>query len=292
MKVLLLGSRGQLGSSLKDEFHSGEIDVKYISRNNLDICEYELLKEICIGFKPDVIINSAAYTNVDKAEDNEQDAFDVNTNAVRFIASICKDINCLLVHISTDYVFDGKANRSYLENDKTNPLNVYGMSKLRGEHAIQKSKCKYIIIRTSWVFSEFGNNFLKTIIRIAKENESLNIINDQVGCPTYARDLAKAIIYILPQLLQNNKEGIFNYAGNSSCSWESFAREIVNQCIEKDILDKITNIHGIKSAKFSSTAVRPLNSRLDSSKFESTFGYNASDWKKGITTAISKLENL
>jgi dTDP-4-dehydrorhamnose reductase len=176
----------------------------------------------------DIIINTAAYTNVDKAEDEKVKAELINNLAVRNLSQLCKDKNIALIHISTDYIFDGSSEIPYLETDVGNPISFYGKSKLDGELAITNSGCKFVILRTSWVYSEYGSNFVKTIVRLCKDQDKISIIDDQIGCPTYAQDIAKAIINITHFILKDIcKWGIYNYCGNTPLTWYQFAQMIL-----------------------------------------------------------------
>ena len=194
MKILVLGCKGQLGRCLNDQLKNTHHEVIYTSREQIDIANFEQTKNQILKNSPDIIINATAYTAVDKAEEDQKNAKLINHLAVKNIAHICNQQGCWLIHVSTDYVFDGKAKIPYKEVDETNPQGVYGETKLKGELAIRSSGCKHIIIRTAWVFSEYGNNFLKTMLRLGAERDELSIVGDQVGCPTYAQDIAKAIV--------------------------------------------------------------------------------------------------
>ena len=286
MKILVLGSKGQLGLCLSEELILTQHNVNLSSRVEIDVCDFDATKASITLINPDVIINATAYTAVDKAEEDQAAAYLVNHFAVSNLAVICNELNCWLIHLSTDYVYDGKSTRSYVETDDTNPQSVYGISKLKGEAAIEASGSKFLIIRTAWVFSEFGSNFLKTMVRLGVENKRLNIVGDQIGCPTYARDIAKAIVCTLPFLSRNQESGIYNYAGNKSCSWADFAKRIFQEAINLGEMKNMPEVVSIPSKEYLTPAVRPMNSRLDSSRFEAHFGYKASDWEAGISNAL------
>jgi dTDP-4-dehydrorhamnose reductase len=227
MKILVIGSKGQLGQCLNDQLAIAEHEVIYTSRGQIDIAAFEETKAQILEISPDIVINATAYTAVDKAQVERQAADRINHIAVARIASSCSEIGCWLIHISTDYVFDGAASHPYVENAETNPQGVYGNSKLKGELAIAASGCKYLIIRTAWVYSEYGNNFLKTMLRLGADREELSIVGDQIGCPTYAQDIAKSIVSILSSLeLKGSSSGIYHYCGDEPCSWYEFARAI------------------------------------------------------------------
>ena len=204
MRVLVLGSKGQLGCCLHDQLIKTDYEVFYSSRTDFDMGDLSSLNDNILSIRPDVVINASAYTAVDKAESDQQLADLINHRAVAELAKTCKVLNAWLIHVSTDYVFDGAATGPYSEDDNTNPQSVYGESKLKGELSIARSGCNYIIIRTAWVFSEYGNNFLKTMLRLGAVREELRVVGDQVGCPTYAQDIAKAVVLILPCLGSKN----------------------------------------------------------------------------------------
>jgi dTDP-4-dehydrorhamnose reductase len=193
-----------------------------------------------------------------------------------------------LIHVSTDYVFDGNSNVPYKEDDETNPQGAYGETKLKGELAIQASGCKHIIIRTAWVFSEYGNNFLKTMLRLGAERDELNIVGDQMGCPTYAQDIARSIVEIIPQLNSRKSNGIYHYCGDQPCSWYEFANAIFDQAMTNNL--KIPSIvNSIETLSYPTPAKRPAFSVLDCSKIENDFGVRTSNWHDGINQVVRKL---
>ena len=245
-------------------------------------------KKKILNISPDVVINSTAYTAVDKAENDEVNAELVNHLAVDNIANICARLGTWLIHISTDYVFDGNSETPYKEKDKTNPCSVYGRTKLKGELAIESSGCKFIIIRTAWVFSEYGKNFLSTILQLSANQNELNIVNDQIGCPTYAQDIARCIKQILPQLNAKRDSGTYHYCGHQPCSWYDFAIIILEEANARNFkLPKIIN--SIETLSNPTPAKRPLFSVLDCSKIENDFNVSASNWHKGIKQVIDKI---
>jgi dTDP-4-dehydrorhamnose reductase len=289
MKILVLGCKGQLGRCLNDQLKNTDHEVIYTSREQIDIADFQVTKNKILKISPEVIINATAYTAVDKAEEDQETANLINHLAVASIASICKQMGCLLIHVSTDYVFDGKAKIPYKEDDTTNPQGVYGETKLNGELAIQASGCKHIILRTSWVFSEYGNNFLKTMLRLAKERDELSVVGDQVGCPTYAQDIAKTVAELLSQLfLKGDINGVYHYCGNHTCSWYEFAKFIFDVA-KKHGLSCPDKIHQIKSKDYRTLAARPKYSLLDCSKIESRFRLTLGDFRDGIESALNGL---
>lgn len=290
MKAIVLGSRGQLGRCLYDQLTKTGHEVVYTSRDQIDITDFEATKAAILEMAPDVVINATAYTAVDKAEEDQEMANLINHLAVKNIADICNQQGCWLIHVSTDYVFDGNSKVPYKEDDQTSPQGAYGESKLNGELAIQSSGCKHIIIRTAWVFSEYGNNFLKTMLRLGKEHNELNIVGDQIGCPTYAQDIASAIVQIIPQLHLQKHCGLYHYSGDAPCSWYDFAKAIFDQAKINNLKTPIT-INSIDTSAYPTPAKRPAFSVLDCSKIHNEFGIALPNWDDGIKQIIGKLDS-
>ena len=289
MKILVLGCKGQLGRCLNDQLTNTDHDVIYTSREQIDIAEFEVTKNQILKASPDLIINATAYTAVDKAEEDQKTANLINHLAVKNIADICNHLECWLIHVSTDYVFDGNSDVPYKEDDETNPQGAYGETKLKGELAIQASGCKHIIIRTAWVFSEYGNNFLKTMLRLGAERDELSIVGDQIGCPTYAQDIARSIVEIVPQINSRKDNGIYHYCGDQPFSWYDFANAIFDQAMAHNL--KIPSIvNSIETSAYPTPAKRPAFSVLDCSKIENDFGVHASNWHGGIKQVFRKLK--
>lgn len=289
MKILVLGCKGQLGRCLNDQLKGTDLEVIYTSREQIDIADFEVTKSKILEFFPDLIINATAYTAVDKAEEDQKTANLINHLAVKNIADICNQLECWLIHVSTDYVFDGNSKVPYKEDDQTNPQGAYGETKLKGELAIQSSGCKHVILRTAWVFSEYGNNFLKTMLRLGAERDELSIVGDQIGCPTYAQDIARSIVEIVPQLNSREYNGIYHYCGDQPCSWYDFANAIFDQAMTNN--SKIPSIvNSIETSAYPTPAKRPAFSVLNCSKIENDFGVHASNWHDGIEQVISKLK--
>jgi dTDP-4-dehydrorhamnose reductase len=290
MKILVLGSKGQLGQCLNDQLAITEHDVVYTSRGQIDIAEFEVTKAQMLEISPDIVINATAYTAVDKAEEERQAADRINHLAVANISSICNQLDCWLIHVSTDYVFDGNSEVPYKEDNPTNPQGVYGDSKLKGEVAIEASGCKYLIIRTAWVYSEYENNFLKTMLRLGADRDELSIVGDQIGCPTYAQDIAKSIVSILSCLdLKGSSSGIYHYCGDEPCSWYDFARAIFLEA-EVQGLKTPSYVLSITTADYPTPAIRPAYSVLDCTKIESDFDVTRSNWRDGIKVVIDRLQ--
>ena len=283
--VLVTGADGQVGSEIKELSSNYEYKFFFTNRKILDITNNKDLKEFININKIKVIINSAAYTSVDEAEDNEIDANKVNHLAVRNLAQIAKDKGISLIHISTDYVFDGENFKPYNEDDKVNPTSAYGRTKLAGENAmVAINPPNSIIIRTSWVYSFFGNNFVKKMITLGKERKELNVVFDQIGTPTSARDLAETILIILPKI-KNNKVNIYNYSNEGVLSWYDFSKEII----------KMANINcqvnPIESKCFPTKAKRPHYSVLNKSKIKREFNVIIPYWKNSLNNFFEKRKN-
>jgi len=289
MKVLVLGSMGQLGRCLQDQFLNTPFEVTFLDRMDLDINRHDLVRKKINFLSPDVVINATAYTKVDDAESEVEEANLINHLSVKNISKICKELKSLLIHISTDYVFDGNSDTPYIETDKTNPQNIYGISKLKGELALQLSGCSYIIIRTGWVFSEYGKNFLKTMIRLGRVRKELDVIGDQIGCPTYAQDLALAIVEINKKInLKTHYCEIYHYCGNKSTTWFRFANAIFKQAKIRNF--PVPNVvRSIDAVKYPTPAKRPFFSVLNCKKITRDFQIVPSDWENGIITTLERL---
>ena len=292
MKILVLGGNGQLGQCLYDQLSDTQYEVLYTSRLQIDIANFETTKNKLLEINPNIVVNAAAYTAVDKAEEEHQAADLINNRAVANIASLCNQLNCWLIHVSTDYVFDGNSNLPYTENDQTNPQGVYGQSKLKGEIAIQSSGCKYFIIRTAWVYSEHGKNFLKTMLRLSTQKNELRIVGDQVGCPTYAQDIARTIKVMIRSLeLQEASSCLYHFSGNVSCSWAEFAQKIFEEAIKLEVIATKPNVIPIRSQEFLTLAKRPARSELSSNKIRLALDIDPSDFMHGIRASLMAIKN-
>ena len=286
MRVLVLGSSGQLGKCLQDQLKTKDNNIFFRDKSQINIKNFEETEKEISKLCPDIIINTAAYTAVDLAESNQNEADLINNLSVENIAKISKSLNSILIHISTDYVFDGELNEPYTEKAVSNPSTVYGLSKLNGEQSIRNSKCMYIIIRTSWLFSEYNNNFFKTMLNVSNSKKELEVVCDQFGTPTYAQDLARVLNKVIERVENKNFElGTFHYGGNSTCSWYDFACEIFNQ------LNSNIKVIPVTSDKFPTKASRPSNSSLDSNKIVLSYDVNSSDWIKGISSALKRVKD-
>ena len=281
MVALVTGANGQLGQSLQFIAPNyPEIKFVFCSSADLDISNLENCLAVFSNIQPNYCINAAAYTAVDKAESEPKKAHLVNVVGTKNLAEVCKKHNTILLHISTDFVFDGNKNSPYSETDDTNPTGVYGQTKLDGEKAIQAVFDNYFIIRTSWVYSQFGNNFMKTMLRLASERESLSIVNDQIGTPTNAVDLADALIKIV--ISNKNTFGIYNFSNEGQCSWYDFAKKIFE--INKIKID----LQPIPTTSFPTPAKRPAFSVLDKTKIKNTFGIEIKNWEESLKINVIK----
>jgi dTDP-4-dehydrorhamnose reductase len=278
--ILVTGANGQLGQCFQALSNSfPEYLFLFADRNVLQITDATAIDIFFAENKIDICINCAAYTAVDKAETDTTLATDVNANAVGYLARACKKYSTQFIHISTDYVFDGTATSPYKTDDKTNPVNFYGQTKLDGElNAIKENS---IIIRTAWVYSGFGNNFVKTMIRLMKERESIGVVSDQHGTPTYAADLAAAIMQIINQ--DNFVAGIYHYSNEGNISWYDFAKEIAAQ------INATCIVNPIATTQFPTPAARPAYSVLDTSKIKNTFAITIPHWKDSLEKCMAKL---
>ena len=291
MKWLITGADGQLGRCLQDRLaNKAGHEVKATDAAQLDITDRRAVLDAVSAFAPDVVINAAAYTAVDKAESDEDLACKVNADASGYLAEACEQAGIWFAHVSTDYVFDGSANIAYRETDEVNPCSVYGSTKLQGEQKVEAACSRYFILRTAWVFSEYGNNFVKTMLRLGRERDSLNVVADQFGCPTYAGDIADAIIVMAEKALKGEVEaGIYHYAGDLAVNWWSFTREIHAQAVATGKMQKAPELGAIPTSAYPTPATRPAFSVLDCSKIQS-LGVKPSDWRAAVAHVLSVVE--
>ncbi|PCI87002.1 MAG: dTDP-4-dehydrorhamnose reductase [Hyphomicrobiales bacterium] len=286
MRIILTGCDGQVGKFLSKKLNN-MADILALSRHDLDITNELMVHKIVEDFKPDFIINAAAYTAVDNAESEQEKAYEINRDGPLYLAKAAQDINATLIHISTDYVFAGDKDGVYSESDATSPQSVYGASKLAGEQAIIDHCEKYIILRTAWVFGETGHNFVKTMLRLAGDRDKLNIVDDQFGGPTYAGDIADAIILIVKKINHNDvvNWGVFHFSGQPYVSWFEFAKSIFEQAELQNYRQHI-ELSPITTAQFPTPAKRPANSKLECSKIKQEFCISPSHWQSAIRNLI------
>lgn len=283
-RILVTGANGQLGSEMRKLGAVSPNEYIFTDVAELDITDKAAVMAFAEQTKIDVIVNCAAYTNVDKAEDDEATAELINATAVRNLAEAAKAQDATLFHVSTDYVFGAEGNTPRSEDMPTNPLGVYGTTKLHGEQAIQEVGAKAIIIRTAWLYSEYGNNFLKTMLRLTAEKESLNVVFDQVGTPTYAGDLAMTIFSIIEGDYYAGNEGVYHFSNEGVCSWYDFAQEIATTMRH----DKC-KIHPCHSSEFPSKVTRPPYSVLDKTKIKKTFGVEIPHWRESMIYCLKRI---
>ena len=292
MKILLLGKNGQVGWALQRSLAPlGEL-VALDSQSQPhcgDLSNLTGLAQTVRDVAPDVIVNAAAYTAVDKAENEPVLAHTINALALSVLAQEAKLIGAWLIHFSTDYVFDGSGDKPWLEADATGPLSVYGVTKLAGEQAIIASACKHLIFRTSWVYGALGNNFAKTMLKLAQERDSLKVVNDQMGAPTGADLLADVTAHAIRTALQKpNVSGLYHLAAGGETSWHEYACFVIDFARQAGLDIKVaqTAIQAVPSSEFATVAKRPLNSRLNTNKLQKTFSLHLPDWQSGVTRML------
>jgi dTDP-4-dehydrorhamnose reductase len=280
MVVLVTGANGQLGQAIQSVVGNyPSIDFVFCSSSELNITDKNNCETIFEKYKPQFCINAAAYTAVDKAESEPEKAYAINVTGAQNLAAVCKAYNTTLLHVSTDFVFEGLSNQPYSEEDVPNPTGVYGETKLQGEQAILNTWEKHFIIRTSWVYSQFANNFMKTMIRLASERDSLSVVSDQIGTPTNAVDLAESLLTIITFDIRHSTfdhYGIYNYSNEGQCSWYDFAKEIFK------VNNISINLQPIPTTAYPTPAKRPAYSVLDKSKIKTVFGITISNWQEHL----------
>lgn len=281
LTIAVTGSQGQLGKSLKDlEADYPQFKFVFLSRSDMPIHHFELVRQFFEGIKPDFVINAAAYTAVDKAEEEKVLAFQVNAEAVGVMAAWCHQHGAKFLHVSTDYVFDGKGDRPYAETDSTGPQSVYGASKLAGEQQALEFDPNCIIVRTAWVYSPYGKNFFKTMVSLLRDKPNIRVVSDQIGTPTYALDLAKALLDIIAS--GKWEPGIYHYSNEGKISWYDFAVEIQRQ------IGTTCVIEAIQTTDYPTPAARPAYSVLNKQKVVETFGVAVPDWKRSLSDCVRR----
>lgn len=281
MVVLVTGASGQLGQALQsiEKSYPG-IDFHFLNSSELNITDLEQCKTVFKKEKPHFCINAAAYTAVDRAESEPEKAYLINVTGAENLAKVCKEFNTVLLHISTDFVFDGTATQPYSEEALPNPTGVYGQTKLDGEKVIQEIWKKHFIIRTSWVYSEFGTNFMKTMLRLGRERDSISVVNDQIGTPTNAVDLAKVLMKIITschaEVISPADYGIYNFSNEGKCSWYEFAKKIFE--IHKFTID----LQPISTSDYPTPSKRPAYSVLNKNKIKTVFGVEVREWQESL----------
>lgn len=287
MNILVTGANGQLGREMQRLGAVSPNNYLFTDVAELDITDPEAVRRCVTGNRIEAIVNCAAYTNVERAEEDEATADRLNRAAVGNLARAAAEADALLVHVSTDYVFDGCISLPYTEEDPTAPRSAYGRTKLAGEEAVRASGCRHLILRTAWLYSEYGNNFLKTMLRLTAERETLNVVFDQVGTPTYAGDLALAIFSILEGGLDRGHEGTYHFSDEGVCSWYDFAVEIARAAGH----DRC-RISPCRTADYPTKAVRPAFSVLDKGKLKRTFGIEIPHWRESMFYCLKRLQAM
>ena len=283
MRILVTGAEGQLGRCLRRASVGVGDEYLFANRHELDITDRDAVVGYVAENRVDIIVNCAAYTNVEQAEVEESEAHEINATAVGYLAAAAKKCDALLVHISTDYVFMGGCCAMLTEESHPQPLSAYGRTKLAGEEAIKASGCHYIILRTAWLYSEFGHNFVKTMLRLTSEKSEVRVVSDQLGTPTYAGDLAEAIVKIIS--VRNFREGIYHYTNLGECSWWQFAEEIARLAGHT-----ACEIKPCTTAEYGARAPRPHYAVLDKRKFMTTFGLDIPEWRASLRKCIDELK--
>ena len=284
MNILITGANGQLGNEIRIVSKGSSDNYIFTDVAELDITKLDAVREFVKDNDIEVVVNCAAYTNVDKAEDDEATAELINAQAVEYLAQACKENNATLIHISTDYVFGGNdGNTPRTEDEPVNPTGVYGKTKLHGEEAIKKVGCKHIIIRTAWLYSEFGNNFVKTMRKLTAERDKLNVVFDQIGTPTYAFDLANVIFKIIEERRYDELTGIYHFSNEGVISWYDFAKEIC------ELSGNVCDIQPCHSDEFPSKVKRPSYSVLDKTKIKNKLNITIPYWKESLKKCINNL---
>lgn len=280
--ILVTGANGQLGTCIKAIAKNYPLyNFVFADSSSLDITNRNQVLQYMSNSQFDYIINCAAYTAVDLAEDHKEKAFEINVKGVENLTIACKRFSCTLLHVSTDFVFNGKKNAPYLEEDNTHPLNYYGASKLNGEQIIQQALSKYVIIRTSWLFSEFGNNFVKTMVRLGQEKKELSIVADQYGSPTYAIDLAHILLTFIAS--SSTRYGLYHFSNHGATTWYNFAAEIFK------LQNQDIRLHKTTSKQFASRAIRPKYSVLETKKVKETLNIDIRNWQSALKEMLSRL---
>lgn len=284
-KILITGAHGQVGHCLTQQAKTSGWDVLAIDRDKLDITDPQAVLALVNEYQPNVIINAAAHTAVDKAETEIGASYAINRDGPKYLAEAAASVGAAILHISTDYVFAGDKDGVYSEADPVSPQGVYGASKLAGEAAVSSANQKHIILRTAWVFGEHGNNFVKTMLRLGLQRDQLGIVADQFGGPTYAGDIAAALLTIAEKAVvapETVAWGIYHFAGEPHVNWHQFAQAIFDKAVAAQLLEKSPQLNALTTADYPTPAKRPANSRLNCSKITAEFGIPPSDWQTAL----------
>ncbi|OQY14561.1 MAG: dTDP-4-dehydrorhamnose reductase [Desulfobacteraceae bacterium 4572_187] len=290
MKLLIIGSKGQLGSELVIECKKNDFSFLALDLPEFNITDPSCVEKTLADFKPSIVINASAYTNVDKAETVQEIAFAVNSDGPANLAVSCDKSRIPIIHVSTDYVFDGSKGQPYTESDPVSPLGVYGKSKEEGERKLRSILKQHIILRTSWLYGTFGNNFVKTMLRLGNEKEIIKVVSDQYGCPTCAADLAVAVMHISKQIRQNLKIawGTYHYCGLGITTWHKFAKAIFEIASQYKNY-KVSRVEAITTAQYPTKTKRPAFSALNCSLIKKHFGINTKPWQESLEKTIERI---
>lgn len=285
IKLLVTGTKGQVGHCLLNQAQARDWNVLAVDRDELDITDRQAVLAQVEAFQPHVIINAAAHTAVDKAEVEIDASYAINRDGPAFLAEAAHGVGAVMLHISTDYVFAGNKNGLYVETDPVDPQGVYGASKLAGEVAVTEHCPRHLVLRTAWVFGEHGNNFVKTMLRVGAQCDSLGVVADQFGGPTYAGDIAAALLTMAAQALQPDfvHWGVYHFAGEPHVSWHGFATSIFNAAVAQGMLTRSPQVNAIATRDYPTPAQRPANSRLDCSRINTIFGIMPSNWQSALS---------
>lgn len=291
MTILVTGKQGQLASALADLSQGNELTVRCAGRSELDLTDVETIRRVIEADKPSTVINAAAYTDVEKAEGDRERAIEINATGAGLLAKVCAELEIPIIQISSDYVFNGQKNSPYVETDKTSPINQYGWSKLCGEKNVIAANFRHIIVRTSWVFSPTGKNFVRTMLDLARSKPGVFVVDDQFGCPTYARDLARALLDIC-EIVSNTKPespvwGTYHVAGNGVTSWYELAKAVFAQSQLSG--GPVASVNRIKSHERPTIAQRPPRSILDCRKAENSFNISLPSWQSGVSRCVARI---
>ncbi len=289
MRLAVTGKNGQVVSALQ-AFANDELEIVTLGRPELDLARPETVAKVLYDAKPDVVVSAAAYTAVDRAESEPEVAFAVNRDGARAVAKAAKELGIPVIHLSTDYVFDGTKGSPYVESDPTAPSSVYGHSKLEGENAVADANPNHVILRTAWVYSEHGDNFVKTMLRLGESQDEVNVVADQFGCPTSANDIATAIVAIAGKLSSDPSarlRGVFHLSGTGETNWAGFAKQIFKFSAENG--GKSIIVNDITTAQYPTPARRPANSRLDCNKLDEVHGIRLPSWQTSTRAVVTAL---
>ncbi len=293
MKILVFGGKGQLGTHLVNEAKASGLSVTALDRDDADFSNEDSVKQAIVRNQPEIVINCCAYTAVDKAESDINLADAVNHLGVLALAKASNDLSIPVIHVSTDYVYSGESDAPYFESAKTDPLSVYGKTKLKGDLALIKHNPKHIILRTSWVFGEFGNNFVKTMLKLAQSRDELSVVSDQKGKPTYTGDIVTAILKFVEKINSEGSAnwGIYHCSSAGETNWHDFAKAIFELALEKEILTNSMTVNPIPTSDYPTPAPRPLYSVLNTDKLETEIGTALPHWRIGLNHVLNVIKH-